>query len=105
MKGMKLSALLLSATMIFSGCNMSNLGKGGLIGSTSGGALGALVGALIAKDGNKGKGAAIGAAVGVAVGKIHNTGLVENVHVKNLKKKQLIQELKSTKINHVQMKN
>ncbi len=68
MKGMKLSALLLSATMIFSGCDMSNLGKGGLIGSTSGGALGALVGALIAKDGNKGKGAAIGAAVGVAVG-------------------------------------
>lgn len=65
MKGMKFSALVLSATLLFSGCNMSNMGKGGLIGSTSGGALGALVGGLISKNG---KGAAIGTAVGVAVG-------------------------------------
>jgi outer membrane protein OmpA-like peptidoglycan-associated protein len=64
MKGMKLSALFLSATLLFSGCSMSNTAKGGVIGGTGGGALGALVGQLI----GGGKGAAIGAAVGVAVG-------------------------------------
>lgn len=61
---MKLTAILLSATLIFSGCSMTNTAKGGLIGGTSGGALGALIGQLA----GGGKGAAIGAAVGVAVG-------------------------------------
>ena len=64
MKGMKLSAIVLSASLILSSCNMSNMAKGGLIGGTSGGAVGALVGQLI----GKGKGAAIGAAVGATVG-------------------------------------
>lgn len=64
MKGMKLSALALSVTLLFSGCSMSNTAKGGVIGGTGGGALGALVGQLI----GGGKGAAIGAAVGVTVG-------------------------------------
>ena len=64
MKGMKFSAIVLSASLILSSCNMSNMAKGGLIGGTSGGAVGALVGQLI----GKGKGAAIGAAVGATVG-------------------------------------
>lgn len=64
MKGMKLSAIVLSATLLLSGCSMSNTAKGGLIGGTGGGALGALIGQLA----GGGKGAAIGAAVGTAVG-------------------------------------
>lgn len=51
--------------MIFTSCgNMSNLGKGSLIGTGAGAALGAGVGALIGGQ----KGAAIGAAIGTAVG-------------------------------------
>ena len=60
----KFFALLLSVSLIFSGCSMSNTAKGGLIGGASGGALGALIGQLA----GKGKGAAIGAAIGTAVG-------------------------------------
>ena len=55
----------LCGLMIFSGCGMSNTGKGSLIGSGAGAALGAGLGYLIGKDG---KGAAIGAAIGTAVG-------------------------------------
>lgn len=68
MKGLKFYALALSAGMVLSSCggNMSNTGKGSLIGAGGGAALGTLIGTLAA--GNKGKGAAIGAAVGVAVG-------------------------------------
>ena len=50
--------------MMLASCNMSNTGKGALIGTGGGAALGAAVGALF----GKGKGAAIGAAVGGAVG-------------------------------------
>ncbi len=64
MKMMKTSAIVLSAALLLSGCNMSNTAKGGIIGGAGGGALGALVGQLI----GGGKGAAIGSAVGVAVG-------------------------------------
>lgn len=56
----------MSVCMLLSGCNMSNTGKGSLIGSGSGAALGTLIGSLAAH--NKGKGAGIGAAVGTAVG-------------------------------------
>ncbi len=72
MKGMKFSAVALCAAMLFSGCNMSNKAKGGLIGAAGGGAvgtgLGAAIGALV--NGKKGAklGAAIGAGVGVAAG-------------------------------------
>ena len=68
MKGLKFYATALSAGMVLSSCggNMSNTGKGSLIGAGGGAALGTLIGTLAA--GNKGKGAAIGAAVGVAVG-------------------------------------
>ena len=50
--------------MLFTSCNMSNTGKGALIGGGSGAAVGAGLGAIF----GKGKGAAIGAAVGAAVG-------------------------------------
>jgi outer membrane protein OmpA-like peptidoglycan-associated protein len=64
-----LKAIVMSALaglmILTSACSsMTNLGKGALIGGTSGTALGAGIGALI----GKGKGAAIGAAVGAAVG-------------------------------------
>lgn len=65
MKRTKFVALLLSALMIFAGCNMNNTTKGGLIGGGSGAAVGALVGNLIGKNAG---GTAIGAAVGAAVG-------------------------------------
>ena len=53
-------ALLVSETA----CNMSNTGKGALIGGGGGAAAGAGIGALI----GGGKGAAIGSAIGAAVG-------------------------------------
>lgn len=58
--------VFLAAAMLFgaSGCNMSNTGKGALIGTGGGAGLGAGIGALI----GGGKGAGIGAAIGAAVG-------------------------------------
>jgi outer membrane protein OmpA-like peptidoglycan-associated protein len=61
----RILVIVLSASLIISGCGtMSNTGKGTIIGAGSGAALGAAVGAIA----GKGKGAAIGAAVGAAVG-------------------------------------
>lgn len=62
----KILCIVLSAAMLFgvTSCNMTNTGKGALIGGGGGAALGAAVGAIF----GKGKGAAIGAAVGAAVG-------------------------------------
>lgn len=65
MKNVKVLALIMSVLVVLSGCNMSNMAKGGLIGGGAGAAAGAGVGYLIGKNG---KGAAIGAAVGAAVG-------------------------------------
>ena len=60
MKKTKIMALLLSATLVFSGCgNMNNTAKGGLIGGGGGAALGAIIGGIA----GHGKGAAIGAQV------------------------------------------
>lgn len=64
MKSIKVLSCILAASMMFTGCNMSNTGKGAAIGAGSGAALGAGIGAIF----GKGKGAAIGAAVGTAVG-------------------------------------
>lgn len=61
---MKFYVLGLCAALLLTSCNMSNTGKGALIGTGGGAALGAAIGALI----GNGKGAAIGAAVGGAVG-------------------------------------
>lgn len=68
MKKTKLCAVLLSATIIFSGCSsMNNTGKGALIGAGGGTALGALIGKLA---GNTAVGAGIGAVVGTGAGAI-----------------------------------
>jgi len=64
MKKVKFLSVLLSFSLVFGGCGMSNTAKGGLIGAGSGAALGAIVGQIA----GKGKGAAIGAAIGTAVG-------------------------------------
>lgn len=66
MKKIKVGAVSLMAALMLvtGGCNMSNTGKGALIGGGSGAAAGAGIGALI----GGGKGAGIGAAIGAAVG-------------------------------------
>lgn len=72
MKSLKFLCGVLGATLLLSGCNMSNATKGGLIGAAGGGAVGSALGAGIGalaggKSGAK-LGAAIGAGVGVAAG-------------------------------------
>lgn len=64
MKKIKFLSVILSISLIFGSCGMTNTAKGGMIGGGSGAAVGAGIGALF----GKGKGAAIGAAVGTAVG-------------------------------------
>ncbi|MCM1320366.1 MAG: OmpA family protein [Muribaculaceae bacterium] len=65
MKLIKASVVLtVCASLFLASCNMSNTGKGALIGGGGGGALGAGIGALI----GGGKGAAIGSGIGAAVG-------------------------------------
>ena len=64
MKSIKIMSCILAAGMLFTSCNMSNTGKGALIGGGSGAAVGAGLGAIF----GKGKGAAIGAAVGTTAG-------------------------------------
>ena len=65
MKVLKISAVVLSAALVFSGCNMNNTAKGGIIGGGSGAVLGGLIGKAA---GNAGVGAIIGAAVGTGAG-------------------------------------
>jgi Outer membrane protein and related peptidoglycan-associated (lipo)proteins len=65
MKKIKLLSVLLSFSLVFGGCQMSNTAKGGLIGAGSGAALGAIIGQIA---GHSGKSTAIGAAIGTAVG-------------------------------------
>ncbi len=65
MKKIKLLSVLLSFSLVFGGCGMSNTAKGGLIGAGSGAALGAIIGQIA---GHSGKSTAIGAAIGTAVG-------------------------------------
>ena len=85
MKKTKIMALLLSATLVFSGCgNMNNTAKGGLIGGGGGAALGAIIGGIA----GHGKGAAIGAAVVQVVparclvgDKDHDTAEIGRAHV------------------------
>lgn len=64
MKKIKILSVLLSVSIVFAGCGMTNTAKGGMIGGGSGAAVGAGIGAIF----GKGKGAAIGAAVGTAIG-------------------------------------
>ena len=69
MKTMKFMMSVLSVAILLTGCNMSNTGKGAIIGTTAGAAAGTGLGALIGKlTGNTKMGAGIGAAAGAAVG-------------------------------------
>lgn len=69
MKNLKLYAALLSVVMVFSGCGMTNTGKGGLIGGGGGAAVGALIGNIIGKGvGHESRGTILGTAIGAAVG-------------------------------------
>ena len=84
-------AVALCASLFVSSCNMSNTGKGALIGTGGGGAVGAGIGALI----GGGKGAGIGAAVGAAVG-AGAGALIGNKMDKQ--QKQLEEELANAKV-------
>ena len=68
MKGMKGFIGALSVALLFSGCNMNNTTKGGLIGGAGGGALGAGLGAAIGALAGGSSGAKLGAAIGAGVG-------------------------------------
>ncbi len=91
-------AVALCASLFVSSCNMSNTGKGSLIGGGGGGALGAGIGALI----GGGKGAAIGAGVGAAVG-AGAGALIGNKMDKQQKKLQ--EELANAKVEQTTDKN
>lgn len=69
MKTLRIVMSVLSVAILLSGCNMSNTGKGAIIGTSAGAAAGTGLGALIGKlTGNTKMGAGIGAAAGAAVG-------------------------------------
>ena len=67
MRSLKSIAVALCAVLVLAGCNMSNTGKGALIGAGGGAGLGAIIGAIA---GNTAVGAAIGGAVGAGAGAI-----------------------------------
>lgn len=87
-------SLFLSAALLFSSCNMSNMGKGGLIGGGGGAALGAGIGALA----GGGKGAGIGAAIGGVVGT--TAGLLIGKKM-DKQKKELQEQIKNAQIEEV----
>lgn len=91
-------AVALCASLFVSSCNMSNTGKGALIGGGGGGAVGAGIGALI----GGGKGAAIGAGVGAAVG-AGAGALIGNKMDKQ--QKQLQEELANAKVEQTTDQN
>ena len=68
MKAKKYLLGALAMALVLSGCNMNNATKGGLIGSTGGGAVGAGLGAAIGALINGSQGAKMGAAIGAGVG-------------------------------------
>lgn len=83
-----LLAVVVCGSLLFgTSCNMSNLGKGALIGGGGGAGVGAGVGALI----GGGKGAAIGSAIGAAVGA--GAGALIGNHM-DKQKKELEEQLK-----------
>lgn len=89
MKGMKsICAAVLCGSLLFGtvSCNMSNTGKGALIGGGSGAGVGAALGGILGGGKGAGIGAGIGAAVGAGVG-----ALIGN-HM-DKQKKELEQEL------------
>ncbi|MDE6007272.1 MAG: OmpA family protein [Muribaculaceae bacterium] len=92
MKGLKsVCAALLCGSLLFGtvSCNMSNTGKGALIGGGSGAGVGAALGGILGGGKGAGIGAGIGAAVGAGVG-----ALIGN-HM-DKQKKELEEELANT---------
>lgn len=92
MKGMKsICAAVLCGSLLFGtvSCNMSNTGKGALIGGGSGAGVGAALGGILGGGKGAGIGAGIGAAVGAGVG-----ALIGN-HM-DKQKKELEEELANT---------
>ena len=65
MKSLKSIAVALCAALVVAGCNVSNTGKGAMIGAGGGAGLGAIIGAIA---GNTAVGAVIGGAVGAGAG-------------------------------------
>ena len=65
MKSLKSIAVALCAALVLAGCNVSNTGKGAMIGAGGGAGLGAIIGAIA---GNTAVGAVIGGAVGAGAG-------------------------------------
>lgn len=93
-------AVLCASTLLgTTSCNMTNTGKGALIGGGSGGAVGAGVGALI----GGGKGAGIGAGVGAAVGA--GVGALIGNHMDKQKKKLEEELANQAKVEEVQDNN
>ena len=68
MKAKKFLLGALAMALVFSGCNMNNTTKGGLIGGVGGGAVGAGLGAAIGALAGGSSGAKLGAAIGAGVG-------------------------------------
>ena len=68
MKAKKILLGIMAMALVFSGCNLNNTTKGGLIGGAGGGALGAGLGAAIGALAGGSSGAKLGAAIGAGVG-------------------------------------
>lgn len=91
MKKTKITVAVLCATMIFSGCGLSNSIKGGGIGAAAGALIGAGIGRVA---GNTGVGAAIGGVVGGAAGALIG-------HKMDKQKKELEKAVQGAKIESV----
>ena len=102
MKTTNVLTCTLCAAMIFSGCNMNNTAKGGLIGGGSGALIGGLIGNFA---GNTAVGAVIGGAVGAGAGVLIGKKMdkakaaaaqVENAQVESITDKNGLQAVKVT---------
>lgn len=91
MKKTKITVAVLCATMMFSGCGLSNSVKGGGIGAAAGALIGAGIGRVA---GNTGVGAAIGGVVGGAAGALIG-------HKMDKQKKELEKSVQGAKIESV----
>lgn len=102
MRHFKIFALLVGVCVVLSSCggantwnNMSNTGKGAIVGTGGGAALGAIIGAIA---GNAAVGTAIGGAVGAGTGAIIG-------HRMDTVRKQAQQQLKDAQVEEVQDAN
>ncbi|MEG1581072.1 MAG: OmpA family protein [Bacteroidaceae bacterium] len=102
MKTTKVFTCTLCAALLFSGCNMNNTAKGGLIGGGGGALLGGIIGNIA---GNTAVGAAIGGVVGAGAGVLIGKKMdkakaaaakVENAKVESVTDKNGLQAVKVT---------